>query len=83
MLIQAFSPLLGSMKKIGEWDGVGGVVNERLRRMMGIVINMKTLVQTFNVYQEYLHAHIFASPPFRKIAVKGFMKDSLPLRRGI
>jgi hypothetical protein len=71
------------MKKIGEQDGVGGVVNERLRRRMGIVINMKTLVQTFNVYQEYLRAHIFASPPFRRIAVTGFMKDSLPLRRGI
>jgi len=30
MSIKAFSPLLGSMKKIGEQDGVGGVVDERL-----------------------------------------------------
>jgi hypothetical protein len=83
MLIKASSPLLGSMKEIGEQDGVGGVVDERLRRRMEIVINMETLVQAFNIYQEYLRTHIFASSLFRRIAVTGFIKEPLPLRRGI
>jgi hypothetical protein len=63
------------MKEIGEQDGVGGVVDERL--------NMETLVQAFNIYQEYLRTHIFASSLFRRIAVTGFIKEPLPLRRGI
>jgi len=71
------------MKKIGEQDGVGGVVDERLGRRMEIAINMKTLTQTFNTCQEYPRAHIFASHPVCRIVVTGFMKDPLPLRQGI
>jgi len=49
MLIKAFGPLLGLMEKIGEKNGVGGALEERLRKGVEIVINMKTLVQTFHI----------------------------------
>jgi hypothetical protein len=46
MLIKDFRPSLGLMESIGQQNGAGGVVDERLRRGMEIARNMKTLVQT-------------------------------------